>query len=46
MTDAAVTTVGSVGLALDVLENMTGSIEALSSRAAGLANLVERLNDG
>lgn len=46
MTDAAVTTVGSVGISIDVLENLSGSVEAQSSRGGQLGELVERFKDG
>lgn len=46
MTDAAVVTVGSVGISLDVLDNMAGPVEARSSREAGLADLINRFDEG
>lgn len=46
MTDAAVITVGSVGISVDVLDNMAGVKEAQSSREAGLGDLIDRFRAG
>jgi 2,4-dienoyl-CoA reductase-like NADH-dependent reductase (Old Yellow Enzyme family) len=46
LTDAAVMTVGSVGISIDVLDNMVGSVEAQSTREMRLGDLVRRFNEG